>query len=126
MFQRRRGVQCGVKTRRKKNWCKDCSTKDEQRTRGTKTKKAVPSTSCHGCYQTAMLSARRNFTVSLRYYQDIFFALLVRLGQIKLLIYFVFHILALACLEILSEDQGMLDHSDTSKTERKSKRSWIV
>ena len=72
-----------------------------------------------------MLSARRNFTVSLRYYQDIFFALLVRLGQIKL-IYFVFYILALTRLEILSEDQGMLDHSDTSKTERKSKRSWIV
>ena len=49
-----------------------------------------------------MLSARRNFTVSLRYYQDIFFALLLRLGQIKLLIYFVFHILALMHLEILS------------------------
>ena len=73
-----------------------------------------------------MLRARRNFTVSLRYYQDIFFALLVRLGEIKLLIHFVFHILALTRLEILSEDQGMLDHSDTSKTERKSKRSWIV
>ena len=90
MFKRRRGVQCGVKTTRKKNWCKDCSTKDEQRTRWTKTKKAVQSTSCHGCYQTTMLSARRNFTVSLRYYQDIFFALLVRLGEIKLLIHFVF------------------------------------
>ena len=91
MFKRRRGVQCGVKTTRKKNWCKDCSTKDEQRTRWTKTKKAVQSTSLHGCYQTARLSARRNFTVSLRYYQDIFFALLVRLGQIKLLIYFGTH-----------------------------------
>ena len=73
MFKRRRGVQCGVKTTRKKNWCKDCSTKDEQRTRGSKTKKAVQSTSCHCCHQTAMLSARRSFTVSLRYNQDIFF-----------------------------------------------------
>ena len=73
-----------------------------------------------------MLSARRNFTVSLRYYQDIFFALLLRLGQIKLLTYFIFHILELTRLEILSEDQGTLDHSDASKTERESKICWIL
>ena len=33
----------------------------------------------------------------------------MRLGQIELLIYFVFNILALTRLEILSEDHGMLD-----------------